>query len=208
MLFWLVAAVANVSAPKPVNFLRWYKPDDMPAYHQIAGVTRKVYLRMTVRPDGSLQSCEVENDGGDAKLAAYSCALTLKRAKIEPATWSDGTPAFGVYRWAPTWAVGSPPPPDFALGDLELEVDRLPKGERSPAFVSIMFAVDTVGSPSLCSAAPPSSRYHRINPELVPIACEQWIRSFKAVPARDDAGNDVPSVQIGTVKFVRRKQPK
>jgi hypothetical protein len=208
MLFWLVAAVANVSAPKPVNFLRWYKPDDMPAYHQIAGVTRKVYLRMTVRPDGSLQSCEVENDGGDAKLAAYSCALTLKRAKIEPATWSDGSPAFGVYRWAPTWAVGSPPAPDFALGDLELEVDRLPKGESSPAFVSIMFAVDTAGSPSLCSAAPPSSRYHRINPELVPIACEQWIRSFKAVPARDDAGNDVASVQIGTVKFVRRKQPK
>lgn len=208
MLFWLAAVVATVSAPKPIDFLRWYTPDDMPAYHQIAGITRKVYLRMTVRPDGSIQNCEVENDGGDPKLAAYTCVLTLKRAKFEPAVWSDGSPAYGVYRWAPTWAVGSPPPPNFALGDLELEVDRLPKGQRSPAFVSIMFAVDPTGSPSSCSAIPPSSRYHRINPELVPIACDQWIRSFKAVPAKDDAGNVVQSVQTGTVKFVRRKQPK
>lgn len=163
---------------------------------------------MTVRPDGSLQNCEVENDGGDAKLAAYTCALTLKRAKIQPAMSEDGSSVYGVYRWAPTWAVGSPPSPDFARGDLELEVDRLPKGEKSPAFVTIMFAVDTSGNPSSCSATPPSYRFHRINPELVPIACEQWIKSFKAVPAKDDTGNSVRSVQTGTVKFIRRKQPK
>ena len=208
MLLSLVAVAASVSAPKPIGLLNWYRPDDMPAYHQIAGITRRVHLRVTVRPDGSLQNCEVENDGGDAKLAAYTCILTLKRAEFEPAMWSDGTASYGVYRTAPTWAVGSPPSPNSVPGDLELDVDRLPKGEKSPAFVTIMFAVDISGNPSSCSAVPPRSRRDRSDPELVSIACEQWIKSLKATPAKNDAGEAVPSVQTGSVKFVRRKQPK
>lgn len=204
----LFAVAALVSAPQPVNYLRWYSPDDMPAYHQIAGVTRSVYLRMTVRPDGSLQSCQVENGGGDPSLAAFTCAITLKRAKFEPARWADRSPAYGVYRWAVTWAVGSPPPPQFMLGDLELEVDRLPKGERSPSFVRVMFAVDASGNTSGCSAQPPVFRHEKNNPELVPIACRELLKTYRATPARDDAGNVVQSVQTGTVKFEKQRRSK
>lgn len=207
-MFWLVATAASLSAPAPTNRIRWFTPDDMPAYHQIAGVTRMVRVRVTVRPNGSSQYCEIENSDGDPKLAVFTCELIMKRAKFDHARWTDGSPAVGVFRETVTWAVGSPPPPKLKRGDLELTVDRLPRRERSPAFVRVMFAVDTSGRPSSCASEPPSLPALTNNPELVPLACEELMRTYTAVPAKDETGRLVPSVQNALVKFIKKKRAK
>jgi hypothetical protein len=92
------------------------------------------------------------------------------------------------------------------LGDMELEVDKLPKGQRSPAFANVMFAVDTFGKPSSCSAQPPVFRSQKVNPELVSIACKELLGKFTALPAKDESGNVFTSVQTGTVKFVKQNK--
>lgn len=115
-MFWALATAASLSAPAPLNYI-FYSGDDMPAYHQMAGVTRITYIRLTVRPDATLQTCEVEDNGGDPKLGAFSCELAMQRARFAPARWIDGSPTYGVYRRTVTWAIDFPPPAKSLRGD-------------------------------------------------------------------------------------------
>lgn len=201
-MFWALATAASLSAPAPLNYI-FYSGDDMPAYHQMAGVTRITYIRLTVRPDATLQTCEVEDNGGDPKLGAFSCELAMQRARFAPARWIDGSPTYGVYRRTVTWAIDFPPPAKSLRGDLEIKVSSFPKGERSPTFVRVMFASAASGELSSCTALPPAIPSHQNNPTLVPAACEELIKTYTALPARDGTGSAVPSVQNAVVKFIK-----
>jgi TonB family protein len=210
-MFWILFA-AQLSLPVTIG-LRFpdvrsvFTADDMPAYVQIAGITRFVPTRITVSSDGKLQDCSVEPASGDAKLDALTCLIILKRAKFEPATWIDGSAAFGVLRVPVTWAIGSPPSNDEYRraypAEMELMVNRLPPGAHRRADVSLMIAVDENGRVVGCSERPPvSPRDHAKRfPQLVPVACQQMTGGFTAVPARDAGGRPVRSVQNAAVAF-------
>jgi hypothetical protein len=200
MLLPALASATLASAPVPTNQPDWIRPDDMPAYHQRAGISRSIYLRLTIRPDARLQTCDVENSDGDWNLAATTCALIMERAKFEPARGADGAAAYGVYRTRMTWAVGKDRSRTLSPGDMELQVAQLPPGERAPLRVHLMYAVDPAGVVSSCAAEAAVGRKVE-DPKLVAVACKQLESSYRALPVKDEAGRGGASLQTGTVVF-------
>lgn len=197
-MIW-VALAAQLSAPVPIDFLKWWSPDDMPAYHQINGVTRWLTYRVTVKPDGSIQACDVEISSSDRYLDSLSCNIIKKRAKLAPAKWTDGSPVQGVFRAGVTWAVGDDPPPNLRPPDLTVKVDQIPKRARSSGYAKVMFAVDEHGRVSDCAEYPENER-----PELVDVACQAVIESYKATAAAGPNGYAVRSVQNAEVKVSKK----
>ena len=162
-MFW-IALAAQLAAPLPADARApavWalVSADDFPAYLQIAGVSRTVYTRTIVRPDGSIEKCGAETTSGDAKLDAYTCAIIEKRAKFLPAKWIDGSPVYGVIRFPVSWLIADAPPTDeevlrSTVPDLELSVNRLPKGAHKIAAVSLAIAADENGRVLSCVEYP------------------------------------------------------
>ncbi len=58
-----------------------------------------------------------------------------------------------------------------------------------------------------CSAQPPVFRHQKNNPELIPIACQELMKAYRPVPARDASGHRAIQ-QTGSVNFVKRRRPK
>lgn len=161
-----------------------------------------------MRPDGTIQSCVAEITSGDAKLDAYTCGIILKRARLTPATWTDGTPVFGVLRLPISWLIfDAPPTHEDALRttvpDIEVSVNRLPKRAHSIAEVELQVAADERGHPVSCVEYVPfdKSNAKRHFSELVPLACRQVMATLSLHPAVDVSGKGVRSVQSVSVHF-------
>jgi len=212
-MIWLALA-AQLSLPAPANahvhdLRELFSVDDFPDYLQgVSSLWRIVYTRTTVRPDGTVQGCTAEVSSGDSKLDAYTCAIILKRAKLTPARWVDGTSVFGVLRLPVSWTItDSPPTPEDGLKasvpDIDVSVDRLPKGVRSITGLELQVAADERGHPVSCIDYPPidKSAAKRHFPELVPIACGQVMANLSLAPPIDATGKAVRSVQSVTVHF-------
>ncbi|HKC04084.1 MAG TPA: energy transducer TonB [Sphingomicrobium sp.] len=210
-MFWITLA-AQLSLPVPLGLpfpdvRSVFSSDDMPAYVQIAGINRFVASRTTVRPDGTVQDCTVERDSGDAKLDAYTCAIIVRRAKFQPAKWIDGSTAYGVIRVPVIWAIGGPPSKREAQEayppDMELSVTRLPADADRRTTLALVIGVDENGRVVGCNERPKvSQRDHtKTFPELVPIACQQMMNEFAAIPAKDASGKPMRSVQTASVVF-------
>jgi hypothetical protein len=170
------------------------------------GVNRFVSTRTTIRPDGTPQDCTQERGSGDIKLDALTCLIILKRAKVQPAKWVDGSASYAVVRVPVTWSIGGPPsgreiekayPPD-----LDITINRLPSGAHNRTRLDLMIAVDEQGRVVGCDEAPKAKWDHtKTLPELVPIACQQMDSQFTAIPAKDLGGRPVRSVQTASVVF-------
>jgi TonB family protein len=149
-------------------------------------------FRVTVTPEGRVQDCTIETTSGVPELDKLTCERVMQRARFRPAKWPDGTPAYDVYRRSVLWA-------DLAAFkysnpvDVEIKVSRMPKGVRAP----VNLAVDANGRRSSCEA--PDRAAH---PTLVSLACQQILANYPAIPARNEAGVKVPSIQNATVSFV------
>jgi hypothetical protein len=206
-MFW-IALAAQFSIPlmigAPSGDIRTvFSNDDFPAYLlRGPAVSRTVYTRTTVRPDGAIQSCTVDVSSGDRALDSYTCGLILKRAKLRPATWTDGSAAFGVIRYPINWWVGDYPRSDAASvkainPDLDLSVNSLPKGAPAVIGVELQVAVDSDGRISACAEQPPLpwSKHRRRFPELAQLACQQATTALKLRPPVDSSGNQARSVQ-------------
>ena len=211
-MMWLALA-AQFSLPVRVHggvgdLSAVFKANDFPAYLVAAKASRVVYTKTTVRPDGTIQGCVAEVSSGDAPLDAYTCAIIVKRVKFQPATWTDGTAVYGVIRTPVRWVASSGPPSGKETrratdSDIELSVNRLPKRAGSIAAISLQVAANESGRPVACIAFPPSDRtVARQNfPELVPIACQQVMKSLSFSPVVDTSGKAVRSVQNVSVHF-------
>jgi len=210
-MMWLALA-AQLSLPVPANLRvpdvrAVFSTDDFPAYLQAAGVSRTVYTRTTVQPDGTIQGCVAEVSSGDTKLDAYTCAIIVRRARFLPAKWTDGTPVYGVIRVPVSWRIGNGPPSEeealrSTVPDLELSVNRLPKHARKIAAVSLEVAADENGRVVSCGEYPPAADSPgRHFPELIPIACEQAMKTLSVHPPFDPSGKPLRSVQTASVQF-------
>jgi hypothetical protein len=202
-MFW-IALAAEFSAALPINYSTWWSPDDMPAYVQLEGTTRVVLTRTVLKPDGTLDRCDVERTSGDAKLDAFTCALVVRRGKYTAARWLDGSPVYGVDRIPVTWAIEGSARPDFPA-DMELSLGQFPKGTHAGAVVRISVAADEAGRPVSCAAEPKRwPGQHEDNPVLVDLACAQALRSYHVTAPKTDHGESARSVQSAMVRFVRR----
>jgi hypothetical protein len=205
-MFWIaLAGAAQLSAPQPVNLDKWFSFEDVPTYlvEKDSGVWL-VGIRVDVAPDGSIQRCEAEKSSRIPELDKLTCSIVLLRGRFLPARSTSGSPATGVYRDSVSWSVGAgtAEAPYASNPDVDVYVQSLPRGIKSPTFVRVMFAVDQAGNKSSCVAEPgPSMQKINNDPVLVPIACEQVMSTYRATPAKDGLGNPVPSIQDALVRF-------
>lgn len=209
-MFWILLG-AQLSVPVPSNprmhdVREVFDTNDFPQSVISAGVSRVVYTRTTVLPTGVIRGCGIERPSGNALLDQYTCALILKRAKLLPARWTDGSPAYGVLRLPVSWTLAEAPMPHHwdEIPDVDVNVNQLPKGASSPVVVRVQVAADVAGRISDCieyEAEALQSKAHF--PQLVQIACSTVIRSFTAMPAVDEAGKPVRSVQLVSVRFTK-----
>lgn len=208
-MIWLALA-AQLSAPVPANLRRWFSYDDMPAYFiERAPGTWVVGIRVSVGPDGAVQGCSVESSSGVARLDELTCKRVEQRAKFAPARSDQGAAALGVYRTSISWAVAASPfePPNVSIPDVDVSVQDLPPGVKSPALVRVMFEVDRQGRVGSCTAEAGDSLEHVSNIlALVPVACDQLTKLYKPVPAKDATGNAAPSIQDAIVRFSVQSQ--
>jgi len=205
MLILALAAAAPLSAPLGTDVRTVFSDADMPDY--LAEETdRSVGIRLIVRPDGKVQGCETEYSSGLDQLDLYTCKIAKRRARFAPASAQAGTPAYAVYRTTIRWIVtgfASRPPP-HSVADLTLTVNALPAGLKSPAYVSVKFDVDERGLASSCSAEGPLRRNTSDDAQLVQVACDQLLKSYKPKPAKNEQGTPVPSVQDALVAFATK----
>jgi hypothetical protein len=201
-MFWLASA-ALFSLPVPADarardIRDLFSFEDVPVYllHR-ENVSLTVYTSTTVRPDGAVESCSVEASSGDAKLDAYTCALIVKRGRLLPARWTDGSAAYGVVRLPVHYYVGSSTPSEkLPDADVLLFVNHLPKGARRIIGLQLQVAADDGGRVVACAELPPLKTDRRKRfPEFVPVACRQVTSALKLVPPKDRSGKPVHSVQ-------------
>jgi hypothetical protein len=193
-MLWI--ALAQLTAAQPINEGTWFRLEDVPVRELSDADPRTVFFRLTVRPDGTLQGCQVEVKSGLTAVDKLTCNLARRRARFKPATAANGVPTYGVYRNRATWAV-NPGKSYISPVDIELQVDALPSGQRAPASVNVTFAADAEGHPTACVAGETKDQ-----PVLVRLACGEVVRAYQALPPTDDAGAPVASVQNAIVAFV------
>ncbi|HZU50466.1 MAG TPA: energy transducer TonB [Sphingomicrobium sp.] len=210
MLWIALAAAAQLSAPEPINLKKWFSFEDVPSYLMQMGTgIWNVGIRVNVASDGAVQNCEVESGSGIPKLDKLTCMIVTVRAKFRPAHFADGSPAHGAYRTSVNWLVQDAPGEliERSKPDLDITVRQLPRAFGKSSLVRVMFAVDANGNASSCTGEPGDNFEQAKNePALVPLACEQFMNSYKPTVARDTAGNAVPSVQDGLVRFTVKGQ--
>jgi TonB family protein len=203
----LIALAAQMSMPvgQPRGVWDLFSADDVPLDLVPEGEIKRVGVRVTVTPDGKVENCRAESSSGISKLDAYTCSIIERRARFHAAIGGNGQPTYGVIRTIVTWAVdasgGAMPP-----ADLELTVSRLPSGVNGKTSGSLMFLVDAAGHPSFCMEEKPTEPLaSKLPPVLVNIACNQLVKSYVAVPARDLSGRAVSSIQNATVTFLTQE---
>jgi len=199
----LAAAAAQFNAPAAVNILNLYRYEDVPVQslpHEFDGT---VTIRLTVRPDGQVQTCEIEVPTRIRQLDTLTCDIARRRARFAAARPGAGTPTYAVYRARVRWVVTASPDlkQSTPFADLEVRVSRLPPGIKSPRAVSLKFNVDEQGHPSFCSSEELPGRLGKNDPELVRIGCDELLKSYVASPAKDEVGKPVPSLQDAVVVF-------
>ena len=192
--FAIVAA--QFAAPVPVEPYPWFSSKDVPGIIRMRGGELMVGTRTVFRPDGTVQSCDIERSSGDPKIDSYTCDLIEKRAKVRPARWLDKSPAYGVFRLPVAWTTGSR---HFAGADAQIAMDQLPSGVKSPAYVGLSIAVDAAGRAVACAR-----RTGENQPALVDLACAEVMKRFKPVRPVDSSGKPVQSVQTASVAITRR----
>ena len=212
-MLWILVA-AQVSAVIPVSnrlsdVRSLFSYDDVPDYLvRLGEVSRTVYTRTTIRDDGSVQGCAAEESSGDATLDRYTCAIILKRGKFVAAKWTDGSPAYSVLRFPVTYTVtesirSAEQRLKAVPSDLELSVDRLPKGARKVVDITLEVGVNETGHIVSCSELPRAANDpQRHFPTLIPIACEQATKQLTLQPPLDPSGKPLRSVQTASVRLM------
>ena len=205
-MLWLMIG-AQLSAVVPHHPDRWFSYHDVPLYLvKLDEVYLQLPARVTVRPDGKLQDCAIELPSGIPALDKHTCQIFKRRARFTPARIDD-VPSYGVYRTVIIWAVTnqSMPPEKPELADIDLVVERLPAGLKSPVRVGVLFEVSEDGSKSGCAANEVSGRMVQNDPALVSVACDQIMRQYRATPAMDAVKRPTRSVQNALVTFYEAK---
>ena len=182
-MLWLALA-AQLSAPV-LTTPNVITGDDVPQYL----IDRKdgfwfVDIRVTVTPGNAVQDCQIEKSSGIRDLDVLTCSKFVNGAKFKSAMAADGTTAFGVYRTSVMWAISGAPWDTSKVSDpdLDLSVQRMPNGARSPALVHLMFSVDAAGQMSGCTAEQ-MPLLPLDEPALVPVACDHPAHTL---PCRSD----------------------
>ena len=196
----LLALASQLASPSPVDIERWFSWQDYPSEVRDSLKTDFEPVTQTlVSATGKIIGCRVETPSSSPKMDALACAIILKRARFEPARWSDGAPVPGVYRLPVVFMVYGDEHEHHS--DIELEVGKLPKNKKSE-FVQVSFSSDASGKIQECVAKRPVGSWDKpANPLLVSAACKVVQAEWKPFKVLGDDGKPSRSVQNVIVKF-------
>lgn len=199
MLLLLLAS--QLASPSPIAMDRWFSWQDYPSEVRDSLKTDFEPVTQTlVGATGKIIGCRVETPSSSPKMDALACALILKRARFEPARWSDGAAVPGVFRLPVAFYVYGDEHEHHS--DIELEVGKLPNNKKSE-YVEVAFSSDAAGKILECVAKRPVGSWDKpANPMLVPIACKAVQAEWKPFTVLGDDGKPSRSVQNAIVKFV------
>jgi len=201
-MIWAILAFQLVAAQPIGGVINWFSPDDMPADVQGTVNTYMVGTSTTIGTDGRPINCQIDRPTTDPKLDALTCALILRRARFTPARWIDGSVSYGLYRMPVKWTTIVNNPAEHT--DLEIHVNKLPAGSRSPVRIRLIYAADAQGHIASCTSEPipGRSKPKPINPQLVQVACSELERSWTPLAVHDQNGAPVRSVQNASAEIV------
>lgn len=200
-MIWTILAFQLVAAQPAGGVVNWFSPDDMPANVQQSVNTYVVGTSTTVGTDGRPINCQIDHPTTNPKLDAMTCALILRRAQFTPARWIDGSATYGLYRMPVKWTTIVNDPAEHT--DLQIQVNKLPAGSRSPVRIRLIYAADAQGRIASCTSepVPGQARPKPINPQLVQVACSELERSWTPIPVHDANGAPVRSVQNASAEI-------
>jgi hypothetical protein len=201
-----ILLASQLAGARPIPNEMWFSPDDVPSYLE-SGAYR-TSTQTLLDKTGSVVGCRVEMPSSEPKMDALACSLILKRGKFTPAHWSDGTPVPSLFRYTLVMSVDQYPPKPG--GDVEITVDKLPKGIRSPLLLSLDYAVDETGKITDCVGAPSvgAERPKPNDPALVALACRELIAGWKPFTVLDETGRPGRSVQNAFARITVSREPK
>jgi len=197
-MFALLIA-SQLSAPVPIRMQSWFNSSDYPP--TLANGIRTAFQSVTqtlVDSTGKMIGCRIETPSSNPKVDALACGLILKRGRLEPARWSDGSPVPGVYRFAVSFALENDSDRIDPFSDIDISVQRLPNGQRSPAYIQVTFGSDEGGK---IRVGGPPMRKKLPNPLLVSAACGAVEAQWKPFTVLGPDGKPSRSVQNMVVKF-------
>jgi len=158
-----------------------------------------IQIEMVVRPDGTVQSCDIKKAIGQALVKERVCPFAL-RQRLRPAKVADGTTSYGVYR-APLWAFDTESRKGRSVlnqrlaEDMTLVVNRVPKGITAEETLPFAVLVEPQGNVSSCE---PKTNL----PEpIVRLICDRVTHILMPVVS-DDSGRPAPYITRFTVSFV------
>ena len=202
----LLLAASQLSAAVPIKLEKWFSGTDYPS-SLTSGIetTFQPATQTLVDSTGKIVGCRIETPSSNPKVDAVACGIILKRGRFQPARWSDGSPVPSVYRWAvPFYLDGDKPDP---LSDIDIGVQHLPGGQKSPAYVQVTFATDPEGNIGECvGGSPLSPRTKSPDPSLVSVACRAVEADWKPFKVLGSDGKPSRSVQTAIVKFTPEKR--
>lgn len=191
-----------MSAPERLNVWSLFESGDFPSDMATSTGAWYVGTRTIVRPDGTIQSCEVEFPSQSRELDVLTCSIILKRAKFAAARGPDGSHIYAADRVTIAWTMDAPAELPF---DVTLDVKSLPDSRSQTATVPVMFLTDPAGGISSCGADRRKPPYvgleYDFSPSLVAVACQQVGSAIKVRPVKNDAGVSIPAVQNAIIQF-------
>ena len=112
----IIAPPAPVPAPPPPRFqpkqatpkgnpANWATTNDYPSRALREEREGTTGFRVTVGPDGRVQSCDVTSSSGSSDLDDATCANVTRRARFTPAMDGEGNPTTGSYSNRIRWVI-------------------------------------------------------------------------------------------------------
>lgn len=204
-MFWLsilLAGMTTTTSPEPIRPGKWIGPYDYPPQALRQNEQGYTGFRLTITPLGEPERCDVWYSSGFKDLDDETCRLLMKRARFHPARDEDGNPISSVFKSYNAWLIpeaGNMRPPSMI--DLDLTVNRLPKGLSDPVEVKVNLLTDEKGHLEKCEAEDSKAAQ-----SLGKLACEHALANWIATPALSKDGARIRSVQTARISFSTAKK--
>ena len=182
------------AAKLPVLLKSPISPTDYPRAAFRNNEQGSVLIDLLVKPDGSVERCEVIISSKSKPLDSATC-IRFMRAKFRPSQDKSGTPVYGsIKKWA-SWSVGGPIGLPISM-DVVLTVNRLPADINKMPYSVVNVVLDSLGKVESCDLNISSGI-----PSLDAAACSLGIDSASIKPITNSNGSIVRAVTTLNVGF-------
>jgi TonB family protein len=185
------------------NLASYVSDSDYPAEAIRRGEQGIVGFRLEIGRNGLVTGCQVLSSSGSAALDEATCRIMQARARFSPARDSGGRAVPDSVQARIRWVLPPDEPETDAAGEPDFtsyisSADYPPEAvqRREEGQVGVALSVSAEGSVTQCTVTRPSG-----SAALDARSCEILRARARFVPARDEAGQAVPAVVQGSLRW-------